>query len=417
MVLRQLRPPEPMSRREFLILALFAVVALTQGWTGAVITHALPFAQTDFGWSDTQVFDVLATVRAVSLLALGLSWFGDTRGRRRPLLLAFILLPVANLATALFADPFAFTGLQAIARIGTIAIGSLAVVVLSEEVASGIRSYAIGVYALFGSLGTGLGLLLRPLASGTDDAWRLLFALSSLPLLVAPLLIRRVRESRAYKRPSGRPPLAAVLRPPHRRHFWPMAGLAFAMSAFTAPAANLALVRIENQLGWSALGGSILLAVASAPGVVLGLLVGGRASDVVGRKPTEMVAILIGVTGGVAFYFLETGLLMGLGIFASTLGAFAITPAFGAQRSELFPTEVRSTAGAWIVNASILGGLVGFAAGRFVVEAWGVPTTIAVLGVTLLAASSLIRLLPETKGLNLTPAATETLPPPGAIPG
>ena len=416
-MLTQLRPPEPISRREGIILALFAVVALTQGWTGAVITHALPFAQEDFGWSDARVFDTLAAVRAVSLLAIALSWVGDTRGRRRPLLAAFVLLPVANLATALVADPLAFTGFQAIARIGTIALGSLAVVVLSEEVSPGIRGYSIGLYALFGALGTGLGLLLRPLAEGGDDAWRLLFALSALPLLAAPFLIGRIAESRAYVRPPRRPPLAAVLRPPHRSRFWPMAGLAFALSAFTAPAANLALVRLENQLEWSAAAGSLLLALASAPGVALGLLVGGRLSDTWGRKPTEVVAILIGLLGGVSFYFVEHPALAGLAILLANFGAFAIAPAFGSQRSELFPTELRSTAGAWIVNASILGGLAGFTAGRFVVDAWGIPVTMATLGGLLLASSSLIRLLPETKGLALVDDEAGTVLPPGAIPG
>jgi MFS family permease len=415
-VLRHLRPPAPITRRELIILALFAIVALTQGWSGAAITHALPFAQDDFGWSDARTFDALATIRAISLIALAFSWIGDTRGRRRPLLVAFALLPAANLLTALVADPLAFTGLQATARIGTIAIGSLAVVVLSEEVTPSIRGYSIGVYAMFGSMGTGLGLLLRPLADGAADGWRLLFALSALPLLATPFLVARVEESRVYERPERRPPLTAVLTPEHRRHFWPMAGLAFAISAFTAPAANFALVRIENQLDWSAASGSILLAAASAPGVILGLLIGGRASDVAGRRPTEAVGILVGVIGGVAFYFVESGPLLAGAIFLSTLGAFGIGPAFGSHRSELFPTRVRSTAAAWIVNASILGGLVGFAAGRFVVDGWGVPTTMAVLGAALLGAAGLILLLPETKGLDLTTAGVDPTPPPGAIP-
>ncbi len=398
------------------ILGLFAIIALTQGWSGAAITHALPFAQDAFGWSDARVFDVLATVRAVSLLALALSWYGDHRGRRRPLLIAFILLPLGNLATALFVDPVAFIGLQSLARIGTIALGSLAIVVLAEEIKPEIRSYSIGIYAMFGSMGTGLGLLLRPIAATGTDTWRLIFALSALPLLVAPFLVMRLRESRAYVQRTVRPSIGAVLRAPHGRRFWPMAGLAFSISAFTAPAANLALVRLESDLGWSAATASLLLALTSAPGVAIGVLAGGRLSDLAGRKPTEAVSIFVGVAGGVAFYFSETGWLMGLGIFVSTLGAFAFGPAFGSHRSELFPTEIRSTAAAWIVNASIFGGLVGFAAGRFVVDAWGVPTTIATLGGVLMVASLLIRLLPETKGLHLTPDAEESELPPGAMP-
>ncbi len=399
------------------ILGLFAIIALTQGWSGAAITHALPFAQDAFGWSDARVFDVLATVRAISLLALALSWYGDHRGRRRPLLIAFILLPLGNLATALFVDPVAFIGLQSLARIGTIALGSLAIVVLAEEIKPEIRSYSIGIYAMFGSMGTGLGLLLRPIAATGTNNWRLIFALSALPLLAAPFLAMRIGESRAYVQRTVRPSIGAVLRAPHGRRFWPMAGLAFSISAFTAPAANLALVRLESDLGWSAATASLLLALSSAPGVAIGVLAGGRLSDIAGRKPTEAVSIFVGVAGGVAFYFLEAGWLMGLGIFVSTLGAFAFGPAFGSHRSELFPTAIRSTAAAWIVNASIFGGLVGFAAGRFVVDAWGVPTTIATLGGVLMVASLLIRLLPETKGLHLTPDAEESELPPGAMPG
>jgi len=413
---RTLSPPEPISRREFVILGLFAIIALTQGWSGAALTHALPFAQEAFGWSDARVFDVLATVRAASLLALALSWYGDHRGRRRPLLIAFVLLPLGNLATALFADPVSFIGLQSLARIGTIALGSLAIVVLAEEIKPEIRSYSIGIYAMFGSIGTGLGLLLRPIAATGTDHWRLIFAFSALPLLAAPFLAMRIGESRAYVARTVRPRIGAVLQAPHGRRFWPMAGLAFSISAFTAPAANLALIRLESDLGWSAATASLLLALSSAPGVVIGVLAGGRLSDIVGRKPTEAVSIFVGVAGGVAFYFLEAGWLMGLGIFVSTLGAFAFGPAFGSHRSELFPTEIRSTAAAWIVNASIFGGLVGFAAGRFVVDAWGVPTTIATLGGLLMVASLLIRLLPETKGLSLTPDAEETELPPGAMP-
>jgi hypothetical protein len=250
-----LSPPQPITRRELIILGLFAIVALTQGWSGAAITHALPFVQDRFEWSDARVFDVLATVRAFSLLALALSWYGDHRGRRRPLLVAFVLLPLGNLITALIVDPIAFTALQSLTRIGTIALASLAVVVLAEEVEPEIRSYAIGIYALFGSMGTGLGLVLRPLGESGPDSWRLLFAMSAVPLLAAPFLVKRLGESRAYVQRTIRPGLGAVLQAPHGRRFWPMAGLAFAISAFTAPAANLALVRLENDLGWSALRG------------------------------------------------------------------------------------------------------------------------------------------------------------------
>jgi MFS family permease len=416
-LLRALRPAVRIEHREAVILTLFSVVALTQGWAGTVVTHALSFVQTDLALSDAEVFDLMATIRAASLLALGLSWWSDHRGRRLPLLMAFAILTSANLVTALLPGTSSFTVSQAIARIGTVAVGSLALVVLAEEIGPRIRGYAIGLYALFTSLGTGIGLLLRPLGAGGDE-WRLLFGLSAVPLVALPFLARRVRESRAFQLPATRPSLAAVFRRGHAARFWPMALLSFAISAFTAPTANLLLVRLENVLGWSPGSASLLLAATSAPGVAIGLLAGGRLADVAGRRPTEAVAILIGVTGGVGVYFAETGPLLAIGIFLSTLGGSAFGPAFASQRSELFPTDLRATAGAWIVNASVLGGITGFAAGRFAVDAWGVPQTIALLGGFLLLSSAVIALLPETKGISLVPdSRTGPAEPPFSMPG
>ncbi|HAX81712.1 MAG TPA: hypothetical protein DCY40_03990 [Actinobacteria bacterium] len=398
-----LRPARPLQRREIAALALFAVIALAQGWTGAAITHVLPFVQDDYSLSDGAVFDLMMVIRVTSLLAIGFSWWGDHRGRRLPLLIAFALLPAATLASAVTSGADWLTATQAVARVGTIALSGLALVVLAEEVGPDVRGYAVGLYALVGALGTGLGLLLRPLGAASSDGWRLLFALSALPLLALPVLVCRMAESRAFVPTRQRPPLTAVLRGSHARHFWPLAGISFAVSAFTAPAANLALLRLENDLDWSAGAASLLLAATSAPGVILGVLAGGRLADTWGRRPTEAAALTVGVAGGLAFYLIDGGWPMAVGILASNLGAFAFAPAFAAHRAELFPTGLRATAVAWIVNASILGGIAGFAAGRFVVDAWGIPLTVAALGLVVLAAVALIIPLPETRGLVLAP--------------
>ena len=281
----------------------------------------------------------MTIIRITSLLAIAFSWWGDHRGRRVPLLIAFTLLPAATLLSAVTSGAGLLTATQAAARVGTIAISGLALVVLAEEVGSEVRGYAVGIYALVGAMGTGLGLLLRPLGAGSPDGWRVLFALSALPLLAVPILIRKLRESRAFTPPPSRPPLTSVLRGSHALRFWPLAGLSFAVSAFTSPAANLALVRLENDLGWSAAGASLLLAATSAPGVILGVLSGGRLADLWGRRPTEALSLVIGVGGGFAFYLVDGGWLMAAGIFVSNLGAFAFGPAFAAHRAELFPSR------------------------------------------------------------------------------
>jgi MFS family permease len=399
------RPPQPLAHREVVILALFGIVAFTSGWTGSALTHALPFLQDDLHLGDAGVFELMTIVRAAALTALAFSWWGDRHGRRRPLLAGFVLLTAGNLATALFPSLLAVTISQSVARIGTIALGALAVVVLAEEVEPAVRGYAIGVFVFCASVGTGFGLLLRSIGDLSHDAWRLLFGLSAIPLLATPFLARRLGESRAFVSPDERPGIGAVFRRGHAARFWPMAVLAMAVAAFTGPAANLALLRMQDDLAWSTGAASLMLAITSAPGVTIGVLVGGRMADVVGRRWTQFASIAVGVAGGITFYMSANGWVMGVGITFSTLGAFAFAPAFASHRSELFPTDLRATASAWIVNAGIVGGLAGFAAGRFVVDSWGIPLTVTALGILLAVVSFVVFALPETKGITLGPEA------------
>lgn len=405
--LEPLAPPARLTRREVGILTLLFLAAFSQGWASNVFTHALAYTRVTFGLSDQGIADVEAVIRATALLALVLSWRADRAGRRGPLLLAFFLIPAANLVTAFTGSLAAFAAFQGIARIGTIALGALGLVMVAEEVNPAIRGYASAVFALGLSMGTGFGLLLAPIAQTGDEAWRILFGISATPLVLLPLLAFRLRESRAF-RAGARAPLTFALRGGRARCFWPMAGLSFTVAAFTGPGAGFINPRLVNDLGWGQGSASVLLVLASTPAVILGLLGGGRAADLVGRRATELVSAVVGVAGGIAAYFSEEGWVIGLGVFLSILGASGFAPAFTAQRAELFPTEARATAGAWLVNAGILGGLAGFLIGRFVIGAWGVPVTIAALGGLLLASTALLLLLPETRGADVVGAAPST---------
>lgn len=409
-LLKPLAPSVPLTRREIGILALLGAAAFSQGWASNVFTHTLAYTRVTFRLSDQGIADVEAVVRATALLALALSWWADRHGRRGPLLLAFLLIPAANLATAFVPSLAGFAALQGIARIGTIALGALGLVMVAEEVNPAVRGYASATFALGLSMGTGFGLLITPIAQAGAESWRILFGISSVPLLLLPLLALRLRESRAF-RPGTRAPLTLALQGGLARYFWPMAGVSFAVAAFTGPGAGFLNPRLVNDLGWGQGSASLLLVLASTPAVLLGLLGGGRAADVVGRRVTELAAAVLGVSGGIAAYFSEEGWVIGLGVFLSILGASAFAPAFTAQRAELFPTEARATAGAWLVNAGILGGLGGFLAGRFAIGAWGVPVTIAGLGLLLLASTSLLVLLPETKGSEVVGPAGATESP------
>jgi MFS family permease len=381
------------------IVFLLGIVAFVAGYTGSGMSHTLPYARMSLELTEGQMSLIFAGVRAASLLGVVFSIAADRKGRRQPMIAAFVLLAAGSLLTAFVPVPAAYAVSQAAVRIGVVAITALGVVMLAEEVTPGIRGYAIGLYGLAGSMGVGAGLLILPIAERADEAWRILFALGGLGLLAVPLLMRYLPESRAY-RPGAPIGFGAALRMGLGRHFWPLAGISFFVAAFSAPAFDFVLERLINDLGWQASAARFLLIIASGLGT-LGLLVGGRTADRVGRRPTTIAAMVIGVVGGLGFYLLDSGWFLAAFVFLATFGATMLTPPLGAMRAELFPTKVRATASAWVTNVAIIGSMTGFLVGGALIDRIGLPQTIALLAVGVVAAVLLTLRLPETRGMDI----------------
>lgn len=381
------------------ILFLSSIIGFITGYAGSQMPHTLPFARTALDLTEGQMSAVFAVVRAVSLIGVVFAISADTSGRRRPILAAFLLMLLGSLATALIPSVAAYVVSQSVVRIAIVAIAALLLVLIAEELQPRIRALGIGIFGLSGSLGVGTGLLLLPLAEGNDNAWRVLFGFSALGLLVVPLLVRFLPESRAFA-PAPRIPFHKALGMGLSRHFWPLAGISFFVAAFSSPAFDFVLERMINDLDWETGAARFLLIVFSGVGAV-GLLVGGRVADRYGRRPTTVAALLIGLMGGVGFYTLDSGWFLAASIFLATLGATMLTPSFGAQRSELFPTRVRATANAWITNVAIIGSIAGFGAGAVLIDRMGLGATVATLGAGLVISIFLVLRLPETRGMDL----------------
>lgn len=380
-----------------------SLVALFAGLAGTSISHTLPFARESLGLSEGDMFWVFAITRAVSLVGIAFTIRADREGRRAPFIAAFTLLIIGNAATAFLPGAVAFTITQSATRVGVVAVAALAVVVLAEELTPAIRAYGLGIYALAGSMGAGMGLILLPIAERSDEAWRILFGISALGLLVLPLLNQFLKESRAFRRFETHVTFTRALTAGLAKHFWPLAGIAFFVAAFSSPAFDFVFERLINDLAWDAGPARFLLIVFSGLGA-FGLLFGGRLADSVGRRQTTAVALLLGAIGGIGFYTLGSGWLLAPSIFIASFGASMLVPAFAAHRSELFPTRVRATAAGWITNAAIAGSIAGFAAGAIVVDRIGLSSTIALLASGLLIAAVLVARLPETRGMDLVRA-------------
>ncbi len=397
------------------------LAGIAAGYAGSLLTHTFPFARKSMGLTEGQMSWVVAITRTASLAALVFSAIGDRRGRRLPFLVAFSLLPLANVATAVLPGVGPFVAFQSLGRIGAVAVTALAIVILAEELNPRLRGYGLGIFTLSGALGGGLSLLILPIADLSDGAWRILFAISGIMLLGLPLLRVFLRESRAFVPVPRRPPITAVMRRGHARFFLPLAGMAFFISLFSAPAIKFAMERLVDDLQWETAQARLLLMVFAGLGT-LGVLVGGRLSDIVGRRPTEILALIVGLVGGVSFYVFESGWILGPAMFLSGFGASALSPALAAHRTELFPTGLRATAIAWINNAAILGGIVAFVVGGLVIDTIGLSTTMTFLSVGVIVAAFLVLPLPETHGRDLvtrrpTPSAASTTTTPASPPG
>ena len=375
------------------------------------MAHTLPFVRLTFELTEGQMSAIFAVVRAASLLGVLFAMTADRRGRRKPLLAAFALMALGSLITAFLPSIPAFIIGQSLVRISIVAIAPLAIVLISEQLSAGVRALGIGIFGLAGSLGVGLGLLLLPVAEVNETSWRVLFALATLGLLAFPLLSRFLPESRAFS-PAPSIPFRKALGMGLAEHFWPLAGIAFFVAAFSSPAFDFVLERLINGLSWETGAARFLLIVFSGLGVT-GLLIGGKLADRIGRRPTTIAALAIGLTGGVGFYFLDSGWFLAGSIFLSTLGATMLTPSFGAQRSELFPTRVRATASAWITNIAIVGSISGFAIGAVLIDRIGLATTVTALGSGLIVSIYLVTRPPETPGMALV---RRRVPPTGPSP-
>ncbi|MCL1595735.1 MAG: MFS transporter [Actinomycetia bacterium] len=400
------------------ILFLSAIIAFVAGYAGSQMPHTLPFARVSLELTEGQMSAIFAAVRAVSLLGVFFAISADRSGRRKPILAAFVLMAFGSLATAFIPSVAAYVISQAVVRVGLVAVASLTLVLIAEELRPEVRAMGIGIYGLAGSLGVGTGLLLLPLAEANENAWRILFGLATLGLLAFPLLNRFLPESRAFT-PSTPIRFTKALGMGLSKHFWPLAGISFFVAAFSAPAFDFVLERMINDLSWDTGAARFLLIVFSGLGAV-GLLVGGRLADTYGRRPTSVAALAIGLVGGVGFYLIDSGWFLAASIFLATLGATMLTPSFGAQRAELFPTRVRATASAWLTNIAIIGSIAGFGTGAALIGSVGLATTVSALGSGLLISIFLVLKLPETRGMDLVrkkkvrPSGTTRQAPPTA---
>lgn len=394
-----LAPPAPFTAPEAVSLATVCAVTAALTFSAALLSQNAGYVGHAFGASDTALDTALLVSRAGVLIALVASAMADRRGRRTLMLLCLGGVAVANAVAALAPNLVVFTASQVVMR--GFASGGLIVAAIAavEEAPERARAYSVALLGLAGGFGYAFAVMLLPAADLGDEAWRLSFAVSAATVLLLPSFARRLAETRRYAelaaRQARRGRAGEVFDRSYASRFWVLVIAGFLFAIFAAPSSALTNDYLKDIRGFSGLDITIFRAITQGFPGLLGIAIGGRLAETRGRRPVAAIALFTGTAAQMIFFLYGGGVLWLSSAAAIVLGGIA-APALGAFNGEMFPTEIRGTANAFLVVAGVAGAAAGLLFTGHLSDQLGRGEAIALTGIASLAASLLVLRLPET---------------------
>ena len=365
---------ERLARHHVFLLAVLGVASFFDGYDTALKAILLPDLGRDFGLTAAGKSVMLAVVFLGAIPALFLSRFADRLGRRRVLFVSLIGYTIFSGLTALSTGVVMFASLQFLSLLFVMTESAVASVMIAESLPASRRGFGFGVLAMLTGLGTGIAAVLNSVFGLLDISWQWLYVCSVPPLVGVLFLRRNLPESKRFETARAGGHLArhwtAILRPPHRKWLIAICAVAF-LSSMTTYAVEFIVDFLQNERG---------LTKAASTGL---LVFAGAFSDRVGRKLIGCVGAAIGVVGGVAFYNLHLDFWAMLLLISFTMVGFAVAwPTISVFNAELFPTALRSQAGAWATLSRTIGQAASLFGGAVLVHALGgVPITVTILSI------------------------------------
>lgn len=400
-VLDPLLPVGRFTRFDKRIVFIIWVGGVIQGFAQSQASASLPFTRAGLGLSEGEMSLLLGLARLAAFAALPLGWLGDHRGRRRPYLVAMTFIVGGGTLAGITFEAWQFGVFHALLRTGTAAVSALAVVILAETVTPHIRAYSISFYGAAVSLGSGMALMVLPLADGGGNAWRIPHLLTGLGFLLLPFLIRGVPESTVFREAEHDGHWRELVRGQWARRFWTIVTINFLSAAYGAVGAAFYTARLIDDLGVETGQAALILLTGGTLGGI-GFFVGGHLADSWGRRPTSMLALTLTIVGGVTLYSVTSIPVIIVAAMVSGFGTFAFVPAGGSHRAELFPTQLRSSANTAATNSAVVGSAIGLISGIWTIDTLGLSNTVYLLAIGTAISVVLTATLDETKGQDLT---------------
>ena len=322
------------------------------------------------------------------------------------ILAATALGATASLISAVAPSFWAFGAMQVLVRGAVNLTGVVCFIAATEEAPEGARAWTLAMTGLAGTAGFVAGAILLPVTDLAPWAWRVLFGLGGVGLLLLPGIARRLPESHRYSalaaRTSQRGRLREVVDPLYGGRFVVLALAGFLLNMFFAPSSQFTNRYLANERGFSAAGITLLRAMTQIGPALVAVYVGGRIAESKGRRPAAIGGV-IAMAATTAVFFTMGGPILWFMLLASTAAAAFAGPSLAAFNTELFPTEVRGTAGAALLGCGVAGSVVGLVvAGSLSEPLGGIGPAVALTAIApVIAAVALFPRLPEARGREL----------------
>ncbi len=289
-------PPDRLDAQQVLVLGLLAAASLTSSFVNTLFTQTVNFAADEFGIGNSAQGNAGTIVRFGIVLVAPLALIADRVGRRRIIVATACVAPVLAALGALAPNFAVLTISQTVARPVGLALDLLIAVMAAEVMPRNSRAYAVSLTAMAGGLGAGICVMSLRLADLGTSAWRLVYVVALIWLLVGIDLARRLPETARFAAHQAASAVhVAVHTGMDRGRLVAQSAVAFSANLFVAPASFFQNRYLDDVRGYSG-GGIALFTIVTATPFGIGVLVGGRIADRTGRRVLGAVSVLIGTT-------------------------------------------------------------------------------------------------------------------------
>jgi len=400
-----------------LLLILLVSAAFFEGYDGSILALLLPNIQSTFHVSEAVLGLSRIPIELGLFVAFFLARLADRWGRRPLLLWSVVGYTIFTALTAVSWNIWSFAFFQFMTRIFLGAEYAIGITMIVEEYPAVGRGRALGTLLTFNALGTiAVGLLLGANLQDGPLEWRTFYLVGLVPLLVLSFFRRRLKETRRFleekqRRDDGvvteKVPFLEPWKPQYRRNLVLVGMLHMLRSIPLFGSTAWWAFYAERERGFSALQVSIYIIAAYGLGCV-GYYMCGRSMERFGRRPTAFVYSLGGIVFAIVLFQVSDKTVSFFALMLAVFFGLGIGPVMSAFATELFPTEIRGQAAAWIRNWFEIAGyvfgpaLVGILGDHSSGAIGNIGDTVSLMMIMWVPTLWIIwRYLPETKGLEL----------------